>query len=390
MSRLDCLLAAIVVVFASPYARAQPDYRIHPDEIPKQYDAARGRPALAQTSEYIRLVKARKRYDVYGRNLTVAVLDTGLNAGHQDFEKKVPIQRNFTTDNKADVNDSTDGHGHGTNVGGIIVADRIHTGIAPAARIVPLKVLDNAGTGSWKHMEQALKWVEMNHAEHAITVINISISDRKNHVNDVFDGEMKAIRDSITRLRAKRIPVVVAAGNDFFLYKSKQGMGFPAICREAVSAGAIFDADIGPKEWPSTGAVANTTAPGRLTPFSQRLHSSVSPSLATDVFAPGATLTSSGLKGEESESEMDGTSQAAPVVSGLILLAQEYYHRQTGEFPTIDQLENWLWTGPRIDDGDDEDDNVQNTDLGFYRVDAMDFLANAEGTFRRWQIEMGK
>jgi hypothetical protein len=141
-----------------------------------------------------------------------------------------------------------------------------------------------------------------------------------------------------------------------------------------VSAGAVFDANIGSVGY-WDGALANTTGPDRLTPFSQRLHSNVSAIYRTDIFAPGASLTSSGIISDTSSSTMDGTSQATPVVAGVILLMQQYHKQQYGTLPTVDQIENALRASAVIiNDGDDEDDNVTNTGLNYPRVDALTAL----------------
>jgi hypothetical protein len=151
-------------------------------------------------------------------------------------------------------------------------------------------------------------------------------------------------------------------------------MGYPAVFRNTVSAGAVFDGNRGGFNYHS-GAKAFSTGPSRITPFSQRLHSSVGGENATDIFAPGAPMTSSGITGDNASAVMQGTSQAAPVTAGVILLLQEYHLRLRGSLPTVDRLEAWIKAGAAaITDGDDEDDNVANTGLGFLRLDAVGAL----------------
>jgi hypothetical protein len=167
---------------------------------------------------------------------------------------------------------------------------------------------------------------------------------------------------------------VVAAGNDFYGHNSVQGMAYPAIFPQTVSAGAVYDANIGGTQYAS-GAIAYTTGPDRITPFSQRLHPDASAAYRTDIFAPGASLTSSGIISDTSSSTMHGTSQAAPVVAGVILLMQQLYLRQHGTLPSIDVIENALRNSAvTVTDGDDEDDNVTNTGLSYLRVDALSAL----------------
>ena len=60
------------------------------------------------------------------------------------------------------------------------------------------------------------------------------------------------------------------------------------------------------------------------------------------------------------------------MTAGIILLLQEFYQRHAGQMQTVDQLTDWLRSGGvTIRDGDDEDDNVQHTNLTFLRLDAV-------------------
>jgi hypothetical protein len=84
---------------------------------------------------------------------------------------------------------------------------------------------------------------------------------------------------------------------------------------------------------------------------------------------------------------MHGTSQATPVVAGAALLLQQFALRETGELPTVDQLENWLRAGVSIRDGDDESDNVQNTGKVFVALDVYRSLQAAERQLGRAKSE---
>ena len=151
-------------------------------------------------------------------------------------------------------------------------------------------------------------------------------------------------------------------------------MSYPAILRECISVGAVYDAAEGGFSYGS-GATAHSSRPGQITPFSQRLHKSINRLTQTDIFAPGAPVTSSGINGPNGESVQHGTSQATPVTVGVILLMQEFYRRLTGELPEVGDLLAWLIRGGvPIIDGDDEDDNVQHTNLSFVRLDALSAL----------------
>lgn len=345
---------------------------IAPVEPPVQFDEP-AFPFLIEVDDFLWVTRARDAFHVDGAGLTVAVLDTGLNSAHVDFAGRVPAQKNFTGDNGGNPDDAEDGNGHGTNVGGIIVADGDHRGIAPGAQIIPLKVLSNSGGGSFASVSQALQWVIDNRDAFNITAVCMSLGDSGNYTSDAnLQGD--PVRDKIQALRQARVAVVIAAGNDFFTHNSSQGMGYPAIISECVSVGAVYDAEEGGFSY-SSGARAFSTRAGQITPFSQRLHYSVNRRSRTDIFAPGAPVTSSGINGPNGESTQHGTSQAAPVITGLILLMQDFHQRAAGELPDVDDLVTWLRRGGvTIRDGDDEDDNVQHTGLNFIRADALSAL----------------
>lgn len=350
-----------------------------PSDHGEQFTTSRLHATDTQTTSFLRADTARAQFSVDGTGLTLAVLDTGLRTTHVDFaNNKVVARRNFTTDDGGNVNIVTDGNGHGTNVAGIAVARGIHTGIAPGANVIPLKVLTNSGSGSFASVDSALGWVLSNAATYKISAVNLSLGDGSNYTADSFTGD--AVRAKIQQLRSQKIAVLCAAGNDFFSFNSQQGMGYPAIIRETISVGALYDANIGRVQYGS-GAVATTTAAGRFCPFSQRLHPNVNAATRTDIFVPGAALTSAGIANDNAESTYHGTSQATPTAAGLVLLAQHYVQKRTGQLPTVDQLEKWLRTATARTvqtDGDDENDNVTNTGLQFASGDAVDMLTAAK------------
>jgi subtilisin family serine protease len=353
--------------------RGDPPLEIAPVETPRQFDSPQLGLALAQVDRLIRANEARNLFKVDGSGQTAAVCDTGLNTAHVDFAGRVRAQRNFTADNGGDPDDATDGEGHGTNVAGIVAADGDHRGVAPGAGLIPLKVLPNNGPGSFQAVVDALQWVLDNREAHDISVVCMSLGAGDNRPNDA-GLEKNDVNVLIRRLREQRVPVVIAAGNDYFKHGSKQGMSYPAILRSCVSVGAVYDEFEGAFSYGS-GAKTDASGPDRITPFSQRLHETVNAECRTDVFAPGAPVTSSGIEGPRGESVQHGTSQAAPVTTGVILLMQELYRRLSGELPEVDVLVEMLRNGGVvIHDGDDEADNVEHTGLKFRRVDALGAL----------------
>ncbi len=338
-------------------------------EKPVQFDLPQLTISDAEVDSLIRVNRARDTFQVSGSGLTVAVLDTGLRTSHVDFAGRVLAQKNFTADNGGNPNDASDGNGHGTNVGGIIVANGDHIGIAPGAGIVPMKVLRNDGGGDFIAVRDALQWVLDNHQAFNISAVNMSLGNSSNLSDDTVFAENETTK-VIAKLKAQNIAVVVAAGNDYFKFKNP-GMGFPAILSETISVGAVYDASAGSFSYLS-GAVANTTGKDRLTPFSQRLHQDHNGVTKTDIFAPGAPVTSSGINNDNGESIQHGTSQASPVTAGVVLLMQEFYKKNTGNLPSVELLIDCLRNGGvPIIDGDDEDDNVPHTQKTYLRIDAL-------------------
>lgn len=347
---------------------------IAPVDKPVVFDSPQLSTSLQEVDILIQASKARADFQVDGSGLTVAVADTGLNAGHVDFSGRVLTQKNFTTDNGGDPDNADDGNSHGTNVAGIVAARKgDHEGVAPGAKIVPLKVLRNDGGGSFQAVDDALQWVIDHGQANKISVVCMSLGDSGNYSNDTQFGT-DGIVAKLAKLRQMKVAVCIAAGNDYFTHSSQQGMAFPGILRHSVSVGAVYDAFEGPFQYKS-GAVAHVSAPDHITPFSQRLHPDMSARCFTDIFGPGAPVTSSGVGGPNAESVQHGTSQATPVVTGVLLLMQQLHLRETGRMPSVDELVEWMRRSAiRIFDGDDELNNVKPTKKEFLRVTAVGAL----------------
>lgn len=377
MTRAHALLVVALALLSMVVGPAASDDLTPLDPLEKPVESDGTGINLVETNSLIGATAARSAFGVDGSGLTVAVLDTGLRVTHTDFTGRVLTQVNFTTDNGGDPDDATDGHGHGTNVAGIICASGVHTGIAPGANVIPVKVALNTGSVPYTDVAEGLQWVLDHRTEYNITAVNMSLGSG-NYTSP--PSESYGIRSRIQTLRNAGVAVCISAGNSFYTYGSAQGMGFPGICPEGVSSGAVYDASLGQVSY-SSGAVAYSTAADRITPFSQRLHESVSSTNRTDIFAPGAALTSAGITSDTASSTMHGTSQASPVTAGVCLLLQSYFLEQTGSLPTVDELEELMRdTADIINDGDDEDDNVTNTGLNFPRVDVYAALQEVNPT----------
>lgn len=165
-----------------------------------------------------------------GAGIGVAVLDTGIDLAHPDLVGTVDAFSAFGPS-------CMDDQGHGTHVAGIIAArdnTRDVVGVAPAAQLYCVKVLDSTGSGSDESLMAGLDWVLSNHAlvTPAIRVINMSLG-RPGMVDD-----NPAMRDLVAALEGAGVSIIASAGND----------------ASADASGQI------PAAYPSVAAVASTTA----------------------------------------------------------------------------------------------------------------------------------
>jgi len=115
-----------------------------------------------------------------GRGVTVAVVDSGV-AAHPDLGSRLVAEVEIVGHEKG----FADPYGHGTHVAGIIAGDgsassdarsfRRFNGIAPAARIVSVRVLDKQGGGRVSDVLAGIDWVLAHHAEYGIRIMNLSL-----------------------------------------------------------------------------------------------------------------------------------------------------------------------------------------------------------------------
>lgn len=320
---------------------------------------------------FIRVLQARDDFDVDGTGLNAAVIDSGIRASHVDFLGRVPAGINLS--GEGSESDVQDGNGHGTFVAGILAANGVHRGIAPGAGLIPIRVLSHRGATSLERLDAGLKWVLANREKLHIGVVNVSFSDGRNYRSD-SDLLDHPLRITIRALRDANVPVVAAAGSEFADAMGQQGMGIPAIFRETISVGGVYYLNMGRIEQKEGGGAAQTS-PDQIMPSSQRLHDSKDPNCRTDLFAPGGPMTSTGILSNQGEAVQMGSAMAAPIVSGVILLMQDYHLRRTGRLPTVAELETWLRRGAvQIRDRPVERESVENAEYVYRRVDAYGAL----------------
>ncbi|WP_165246917.1 S8 family peptidase [Paludisphaera soli] len=381
------------------------DHPPTPRLLPKQEPSFA--PLDAESDRFIHVREARSEFGVSGAGLAVVVVDTGVNQDHVSFQGQLLPGMNFSE--KGAPENTLDLDGHGSNVAGIIGAkvllnEDMPVGIAPGARIIPLKVFPG---GQSSRIVDALQWT-LDHqdrylTEHGVLIsaVNLSLGTRENITRGMGrEAPDKAKQaELIGRLRSRGIVVTVSAGNHYFPFESKEGMSFPAICQDTVSVGAVFDdvyrARPGGVPWReyTDGSVVFSGLPSRCVAFSQRLGEHVGGASRTDLFAPGFIMTSMGpstdREGQDkarTRTTQDGTSQAAPVTAGVALLLQESYMRMnmatgrsSSDLPSVDLIEECLRNGGvEFDDVEDAEaarmDNVSGCGARFVRLDALGAL----------------
>lgn len=217
-----------------------------------------------------------------GAGVTVAVVDTGIQAGHPDLSGQVSSGYNAIDDN-ANVNDE---NGHGTHVAGIVAAKAGNgigiAGFAPKSQILPIKVFGAKGEGSTTDVARGIVWA----ANHGADVINLSLAGDHD----------ESVQTAIEYAQGKNIVIVAAAGNQGCgIFGSPPSQAFPASYPGVIGVGSI-DRDRGVSAFSSCGSWV-------------------------DVAAPGGAITST-YRGSRYE-VISGTSMAAPHVAAVAALALE-------------------------------------------------------------------
>src|SRR5437899_2565250 len=140
-----------------------------------------------------------------GRGITVALMDTGI-AAHPDLEGSVVARLDFVNDGAA----LQDPSGHGTFVAGLIAAHgETFKGVAPDAKLISLRVLDQKGKGSMHSVLAAFDWLLHNRTTYHISVLNLSFGAKQ-----TTSYHRSLLAGVVESAWFAGIAVVAAAGND--------------------------------------------------------------------------------------------------------------------------------------------------------------------------------
>ena len=281
-----------------------------------------------------------------GKNVVVAILDSGINDEHYDLKDHL-WQGYADTDGDGDADDIIHGwnyatndavgnanikddYGHGTHCAGIICGDGTSgniTGIAPDATLMTLKIVNRSGGGSPAQMIRGVQFA----IENGASIISISSGFKASQIDNAAKENLR--RAFEVALEAGVI-AFVAAGNDGNSYGAPDNVDFPAACPppylhpdQQVNAGGLssvvcvgaVNANDEYAEFSSQGPV---TWQG--TEWNDYLHDSNKIGLIRpDICAPGNLIYS--LKHDENDKYKfnTGTSQATPCAAGVAALMLE-------------------------------------------------------------------
>ncbi|MGQ4443287.1 S8 family serine peptidase, partial [Streptomyces violaceoruber] len=162
-----------------------------------------------------------------GEGVGVAVLDTGVDAGHPDFAGRIAATASFVPDQ-----DVTDRNGHGTHVASTVAgtgaaSGGVEKGVAPGASLHIGKVLDNSGSGQDSWVLAGMEWaVRDQHTK----IVSMSLGDSPTDGTD-------PLSEAVNRLSAETGALfVVAAGNSG---PEAYTVGTPAAADAALTVGAV-------------------------------------------------------------------------------------------------------------------------------------------------------
>lgn len=245
--------------------------------------------------------------------VNVAVLDTGVDTGHDDLN----VAGGYSC---AKGRSYDDHYGHGTHAAGVIGAlddRRGVVGVAPGARIFGVKVLDDDANGTTRELLCGIEWVTStrydNDSKNDIDVANLSLGGVGTDDGNCGKSDNDVLHQAICKSVEAGVTYVVAAGNDH----EDASRLIPGAYSEVITVSAVADADGRPGGEGGSPA-CRADEDDTLADFSNY-------GAVVDVAAPGVCIFSTMPKdaaiGDGSGyGTLTGTSFAAPHVAGAAAL----------------------------------------------------------------------
>ncbi|MDX2262091.1 MAG: S8 family peptidase [Gemmatimonadales bacterium] len=211
-------------------------------------------------------------YDQTGAGVRAYILDTGIRGDHGQYAGRTAAGYTAVADGRG----TEDCNGHGTHVAGTVGGTTY--GVAKGVTIVPVRVLDCAGSGTWSGVIAGIDWVAANAVKPAVA--NMSLGG----------GVNTALNAAVTNAISSGVVFVVAGGNESTDACSRSPASTPA----AITVGATTSSD-------ARASYSN---------FGTCL----------DIFAPGSSITSAWYTSSTAINTISGTSMASPHVAGAAAL----------------------------------------------------------------------
>ncbi|MFI5553057.1 S8 family peptidase [Streptomyces sp. NPDC051738] len=206
--------------------------------------------------------------DSAGSGVTAYVIDTGVRITHQQISGRATYGYDAVDGDTT----ASDGNGHGTHVATTIAGSTY--GVAKKAKIVAVRVLDNAGSGTTAGVIAGIDWVTNNHS--GPSVANMSLGG----------GASTSLDTAVANSIASGVTYAVAAGNS----NANASSYSPARVSTAITVGATTSSDAR-ASYSNYGSVL-------------------------DIFAPGSSITAGWYTSDTATNTISGTSMATPHVAG--------------------------------------------------------------------------
>jgi len=215
-----------------------------------------------------------KSDDCTGSNSVVFVVDTGIRTTHTEFGGRAKIAANFAAGDPNPYNG--DCNGHGTHCAGSVGGKSY--GVAPAATLNSVRVLNCQGSGTNQNVIDGYNYVGNN-----------VVAGRRNILSASIGGGLSSTsNNAIDAVAGKGVTCVVAAGND----------NANACNYSPASASSVI----------TVGAITNTNARSSFSNFGT----------CVNVFAPGSNIKSSWYTSDTATNTISGTSMATPLTAGSV------------------------------------------------------------------------
>ncbi|MBO5956797.1 MAG: S8 family serine peptidase [Bacteroidales bacterium] len=313
---------------------------ITPEQMEEIKSAAKSDVRAGGPDAHVQAVEAHRVWweeGYTGKNVIVAVLDSGTNTNHLDLKDHlwtgyIDTNKDGTPDTYvngwnfiSDNSNITDDYGHGTHCAGIVCGDGtaiVTTGIAPDASLMTVKTINRTGGGSVAQMLKGVQFAVENGAD----VLSMSLGFKNNQLTTTQKEEIRAAFDNVL---AANVVVCAAAGNDGDTYGAPNNVDYPAACPApwrnpdqtleggvssviCVGAHDLNESSRGPSTWEGTSYNDY--------PYNEGASMGL---IRPDISAPGYIIRSTKYSQNDIYELKSGTSQATPCVAGVIALMLE-------------------------------------------------------------------